>query len=88
MALAWGVMNASCYKWLAQIVKTKVALTGGIVGGIGGFGGFIIPSAVLGPMADKDKRLAPISLLLFGILSAICIALNFYLNILERRAAR
>ena len=46
--------NCGTYKWIPRVAKSaKAAPVGGLTGGIGAFGGFMIPLIFLGPAADS-----------------------------------
>lgn len=51
-----------------------------MVGAFGGCGGFIYPSFILSPIGELGGRSQALSLLVFTILSLVCLLLNYKLD--------
>lgn len=43
LAMGTGIVNAGTYKWIPELCAHAAGPVGGLVGGLGSFGGFVIP---------------------------------------------
>ena len=72
MALGMGVMNAAVFKLVPKFVPDAVGGAAGWVGGLGAFGGFVIPP-IMGYFVDLyDKPGYSYGFVVFVILCILC----------------
>ncbi len=79
-AFGMGFVNAAVFKWIPKACPGLEAPTGGMVGGLGAFGGFCLPMA-LGWAADNmgDRGYA-YGFFLYTIIAAFNIVMTFILE--------
>jgi len=78
MAFGGGFTNAAVYKWIPKVEPVGKAQCGGLVGGVGAFGGFIIP-LILGWSKDTFDNGAARGIFVYTILGIIGIAATMVL---------
>ncbi len=80
LALGMGIMNAAVFKLVPEAVPDAVGGAAGWVGGLGAFGGFVIPP-ILGMFVDiGGKSGYGTGFVVFVFLSLICYLLTFKLD--------
>ena len=78
MAFGGGFTNAAVYKWIPKVAPTGKAPTGGLVGGLGAFGGFVIP-AILGIAANMHDRGYAYGLFVYAFIGIFCFIFSLIL---------
>ena len=71
-------MNAATYKWIPEACPGQAGPVGGLAGGIGAFGGFVIP-AILGTIMQKGEEYYAYSLFTFTAMAVVMILTNLEL---------
>lgn len=91
LALGMGVANAAVFKIVPQVVPQAVGGAAGWVGGLGAFGGFVIPPMLGFAVRDLGPRGYAIGFIIFVFLSLLSLSLAWLLKYsreAERTAAR
>lgn len=88
MGVAWAFGKASVFKYISDDYPKDIGVVSGIVGLIGGLGGFILP-IMFGALVDLTGVRSSAFMLLYGIISVSLIWMHFTevrsSSILERR---
>lgn len=79
LAMGMGVCNAAVFKLVPQEVPQAVGGASGWVGGLGAFGGFLIPLA-MGVFASQGRVGYSLGFSVFAILAAVSVVLAFALK--------
>ena len=90
MALGMGVANAAVFKLVPQHVPQAIGGAAGWVGGLGAFGGFVIPNLLalfVGRQETGDPGYAR-GFVVFAILAVIALAILAVMGRADRRAKR
>ncbi len=83
LGIAWGVGKAAVYKHIPEYFPEEVGVVGGMVGVLGGLGGFICP-IIFGFLLDKTGLWTSSWMFMFA-LSAICL---FWMHTVVQRMMR
>jgi NNP family nitrate/nitrite transporter-like MFS transporter len=90
MAIGMGVANAAVFKLVPQHVPQAIGGAAGWVGGLGAFGGFVIPNLLalfVGKQETGDPGYAR-GFVVFAVLAAIALAILAIMARSDRRAKR
>ncbi len=80
IALGMGIANAAVFKLVARYVPEAVGGAAGWVGGLGAFGGFVVPP-ILGVFVDKMGNIGYArGFITYLVLSLICILISLILK--------
>ncbi|QWK19217.1 MAG: MFS transporter [Hydrogenobacter thermophilus] len=75
-----GMGNAAVFKLIAKYVPGAVGSAGGWVGGLGAFGGFVIPP-ILGTFVDMFGKVGyAYGFIIYAVLAIVCIGISFLLK--------
>lgn len=80
LAVGMGICNAATFKILPQAVPGAVGGAAGWVGGLGAFGGFVIPPAMAFAVTDLGQRGYAIGFIVFVVLSLAAMAVMWVLK--------
>lgn len=80
LAVGMGVTNAAVFKIVPQAVPEAVGGAAGWVGGLGAFGGFVIPPIMGFAVDDLGRRGYPIGFIVFIALSLLSLAMVWILK--------
>lgn len=91
LAIGMGIANAAVFKIVPQVVPQAVGGAAGWVGGIGAFGGFVIPPMMAFAVRDLGRPGYAIGFVVFVFLALISLALTWilkYARVPERAPAQ
>ena len=80
LAIGMGICNAATFKILPQAVPGAVGGAAGWVGGLGAFGGFVIPPAMAFAVSDLGPRGYAIGFIVFVVLSLAAMSVMWVLK--------
>jgi NNP family nitrate/nitrite transporter-like MFS transporter len=80
MAFGMGVANAAIFKMVPQAVPQAVGGASGWVGGLGAFGGFVIPPVLAFAVRDLGKSGYAIGFIVFLFLALISLTMSWILK--------
>jgi NNP family nitrate/nitrite transporter-like MFS transporter len=87
LAVGMGICNAAVFKILPQVVPQAVGGAAGWVGGIGAFGGFVIPPAMAFAVRDLGDRGYAIGFIVFVFLALLSLGVAWVLKYSRTAAA-
>ncbi|GAB1482257.1 nitrate/nitrite transporter [Treponema sp.] len=89
MAVAMGVSNAAVFKLVPQEVPDAIGGTAGWVGGLGAFGGFVLPNLLAFFVSRSDSGIGYArGFLIFAVLSSISLIMIFMIKTFGRSRLR
>ena len=77
LAIGMGMANAAVFKIVPQVVPQAVGGAAGWVGGLGAFGGFVIPPMMAFAVADLGRPGYAIGFIVFVVLALLSLALTW-----------
>jgi MFS transporter, NNP family, nitrate/nitrite transporter len=80
MAIGMGICNAAIFKMVPQEVPEAVGGAAGWVGGLGAFGGFVIPPIMGFAVRQHGEIGYPLGFITFLVLSLVCLSLVWVLK--------
>ena len=80
LAVGMGICNAAVFKVVPQVVPQAVGGAAGWVGGLGAFGGFVIPPAMAFAVRDLGPRGYSIGFVVFIFLALVSLAVAWVLK--------
>jgi NNP family nitrate/nitrite transporter-like MFS transporter len=80
LAIGMGVCNAATFKILPQVVPAAVGGAAGWVGGLGAFGGFLIPPAMAFAVSDLGQRGYAIGFIVFVVLALASLSVTWVMK--------
>ncbi len=80
LAFGMGVSNAGVFKMVPQFVPQAVGGAAGWVGGLGAFGGFVIPPVLAFAVSDLGKRGYAIGFIVFVFLALASLSMTWVLK--------
>ena len=80
LAIGMGICNAAVFKIVPQVVPQAVGGAAGWVGGIGAFGGFVIPPAMAFAVRDLGVRGYSIGFVVFVFLALVSLGVAWILK--------
>jgi NNP family nitrate/nitrite transporter-like MFS transporter len=80
LAVGMGICNAAVFKIVPQVVPHAIGGTAGWIGGIGAFGGFLIPPAMAFAVSDLGPRGYSIGFVVFVFLALTSLAVTWMLK--------
>jgi len=80
MAFGMGVTNAAVFKMVPQAVPRAVGGASGWVGGLGAFGGFVIPPVLAFAVRDLGKAGYAIGFIVFVFLTLLSLTMTWILK--------
>jgi NNP family nitrate/nitrite transporter-like MFS transporter len=87
LAIGMGISNAAVFKLVPQAVPQAVGGAAGWVGGLGAFGGFVIPPVMAFAVRDLGKSGYPIGFIVFVFLALFSLATVWVLKYTRGEAA-
>jgi NNP family nitrate/nitrite transporter-like MFS transporter len=88
LAFGMGVSNAGVFKIVPQAVPQAVGGAAGWVGGLGAFGGFVIPPVLAFAVGDLGKRGYAIGFIVFVFLALFALSMAWVLKYMPEGAGR
>jgi len=89
MALGMGICNAAVFKLVPQEIPNAIGGAAGWVGGLGAFGGFVIPNIMALAVTRSANGIGYArGFLVFLILSVIGVVMILFIRMFGRKAAR
>jgi NNP family nitrate/nitrite transporter-like MFS transporter len=85
LAIGMGVANAAVFKVVPQVVPQAVGGAAGWVGGIGAFGGFVIPPMMAFAVRDLGRPGYSIGFIVFVFLALLSLALTWIVKYAKQR---
>jgi NNP family nitrate/nitrite transporter-like MFS transporter len=86
MGIAWAVGKASVFKYISDEYSGNIGVISGIVGLVGGLGGFLLP-IMFGALVDLTGVRSSVFMLLWGI-TLVSLVWMYWTEIVPRRAGR
>ena len=86
MGIAWAVGKASVFKYISDEYSQNIGVISGIVGLVGGLGGFLLP-IMFGALIDVTGVNSTIFMLLWGI-TLVSLVWMYWTEIVPQRAGR
>ena len=83
LGFAWGIGKASVFKYISDQYPENIGVISGIVGLIGGLGGFLLP-ILFGVLVDLTGLRSSIFMLLWGI-TLVSLVWMYWTEIVPRR---
>jgi len=83
LGLSWGIGKASVFKYISDQYPENIGVISGIVGLIGGLGGFLLP-IMFGMLVDLTGLRSSIFMLLWGI-TFVSLVWMYWTEIVPRR---
>jgi NNP family nitrate/nitrite transporter-like MFS transporter len=80
LAVGMGICNAAVFKIVPQAVPRAVGGAAGWVGGLGAFGGFVIPPAMAFAVRDLGQQGYPIGFVVFVFLALFSLTMAWILK--------
>lgn len=80
MAFGMGVTNAAVFKMVPQAVPKAVGGASGWVGGLGAFGGFVLPPILAFAVRDLGKAGYAIGFIVFVFLTLLSLTMTWILK--------
>ena len=80
LAFGMGICNAAVFKIVPQAVPEAVGGAAGWVGGLGAFGGFVIPPAMAFAVRDLGDKGYPIGFVIFVFLALLSLSMAWILK--------
>jgi NNP family nitrate/nitrite transporter-like MFS transporter len=77
LAIGMGIANAAVFKIVPQVVPQAVGGAAGWVGGLGAFGGFVIPPMMAFAVKDLGRPGYAIGFIIFVVLALLSLALTW-----------
>jgi NNP family nitrate/nitrite transporter-like MFS transporter len=87
MGVAWAVGKASVFKYISDEYSQNIGVVSGIVGLVGGMGGFLLP-IMFGALVDVTGINSTIFMLLWGITLVSLVSMYWTEIVPQRREAR
>jgi NNP family nitrate/nitrite transporter-like MFS transporter len=87
LAVGMGLCNAAVFKIVPQAVPQAVGGAAGWVGGLGAFGGFVIPPAMAFAVRDLGQAGYPIGFVVFVFLALFSLTMAWILKYTEESPA-
>ena len=87
LAIGMGITNAAVFKIVPQVVPQAVGGAAGWVGGIGAFGGFVIPPMLAFAVRDLGRPGYAIGFIVFVFLALLSLALTWIVKYAKAPAA-
>jgi MFS transporter, NNP family, nitrate/nitrite transporter len=84
LAIGMGITNAAVFKIVPQVVPQAVGGAAGWVGGLGAFGGFLIPPMMAFAVGDLGRPGYSIGFIVFVFLALISLALTWIVKYARR----
>jgi NNP family nitrate/nitrite transporter-like MFS transporter len=85
MGVAWAVGKASVFKYISDDYTRDIGVVSGIVGLVGGLGGFLLP-IMFGALVDLTGVNSTIFMLLWGI-TLVSLIWMYWTEIVPRRSS-
>jgi NNP family nitrate/nitrite transporter-like MFS transporter len=85
MGVAWAVGKASVFKYISDDYTRDIGVVSGIVGLVGGLGGFLLP-IMFGVLVDLTGVNSTIFMLLWGI-TLVSLIWMYWTEIVPRRSS-
>jgi len=82
-----GIANAAVFKIVPQVVPQAVGGAAGWVGGLGAFGGFVIPPVMAFAVKDLGRPGYAIGFIVFVVLALLSLALTWIVKYARVRGA-
>jgi NNP family nitrate/nitrite transporter-like MFS transporter len=80
LAVGMGICNAAVFKIVPQVVPQAVGGAAGWVGGLGAFGGFVIPPAMAFAVSDLGQPGYSIGFVVFVLLALLSLSLTWVIK--------
>ena len=87
LAIGMGIANAAVFKIVPQVVPQAVGGAAGWVGGLGAFGGFVIPPMMAFAVKDLGRPGYAIGFIIFVVLALLSLALTWIVKYARVREA-
>lgn len=87
MAIGMGICNAAVFKLVPQTVPEAVGGAAGWVGGLGAFGGFVIPPIMGFAVRKHGMEGYPLGFVIFIVLALLSLSLAWTLKYLPPKSA-
>ena len=86
MGIAWAVGKASVFKYISDEYSHNIGVVSGIVGLVGGLGGFLLP-IMFGALVDLTGIRSSVFMLLWGV-TTVSLVWMYWTEIVPRRQGR